>query len=320
MIQRNGGRGRDGEQKKFVLLSATPINNDLLNDLSNQIRLFTQSQPDYFREAGIGDFNAYLIGGFLVAASNRSELPQDVSAFFRMVAAKGRRKNNCRRTDVEHVFNLLGTMESCPTYFCAGPNKSTSSSVPMSFRKGKTSKTAARSSTSISLGTPSDWSKETDASTASEVRTPKSASTTAFKRVRNRPGRPVPSRRLSRISSLIESSTNPSLGFPARGICALPKSIGCNWCCGTVGTLGTVSPRRSRAGAVADLLVDAPPENLRAFVAAALARFVINSSHALVTSSAGGAGSLARRSARPIRAASCGPFAGGRAESGSAAR
>src|SRR5712691_10713257 len=33
----------------------------------------------------------------------------------------GRRKNNCRRTDVEHVFNVLGTMESCPTYFCARP-------------------------------------------------------------------------------------------------------------------------------------------------------------------------------------------------------
>ena len=58
MIQLNGGRGRDGEHKKVILLSATPINNDLY-DLANQIRLFTQSQPDYFREAGIGDFNAY---------------------------------------------------------------------------------------------------------------------------------------------------------------------------------------------------------------------------------------------------------------------
>lgn len=58
IIQRNGGRGRDGERKKVILLSATPINNDLY-DLANQIRLFTQSQPDYFREAGIGDFNAY---------------------------------------------------------------------------------------------------------------------------------------------------------------------------------------------------------------------------------------------------------------------
>jgi SNF2 family DNA or RNA helicase len=58
LIQRNGGRGRDGEHKKIILLSATPINNDLY-DLANQVRLFTQSRPDYFREAGIGDFNAY---------------------------------------------------------------------------------------------------------------------------------------------------------------------------------------------------------------------------------------------------------------------
>ena len=29
-IQRNGGRGRDGERKKIILLSATPINNDLV--------------------------------------------------------------------------------------------------------------------------------------------------------------------------------------------------------------------------------------------------------------------------------------------------
>src|SRR5262249_31910584 len=58
LIQLNGGRGRDGEHKKLVLLSATPINNDLF-DLANQVRLFTQSIPDYFREAGIGDFDAY---------------------------------------------------------------------------------------------------------------------------------------------------------------------------------------------------------------------------------------------------------------------
>jgi SNF2 family DNA or RNA helicase len=58
MIQLHGGRGRDGEHKKVVLISATPINNDLY-DLANQVRLFTQNRPDYFREAGIGDFNAY---------------------------------------------------------------------------------------------------------------------------------------------------------------------------------------------------------------------------------------------------------------------
>lgn len=58
MIQLNGGRGQDGEHKKVILISATPINNDLY-DLANQVRLFTQSRADYFREAGIGNFNAY---------------------------------------------------------------------------------------------------------------------------------------------------------------------------------------------------------------------------------------------------------------------
>ena len=42
----------------MILLSATPINNDL-NDLLNQMRLFTQNEPDYFREASIGDVNKY---------------------------------------------------------------------------------------------------------------------------------------------------------------------------------------------------------------------------------------------------------------------
>ena len=58
IIQCNGGRGRDGERKKIILLSATPINNDLY-DLRNQLQLFTQAEPDYFRDIGIGDLNAY---------------------------------------------------------------------------------------------------------------------------------------------------------------------------------------------------------------------------------------------------------------------
>lgn len=57
-IQRGGGRGRDGQRKKLILLSATPINNDLY-DLANQINLFTQGEADYFRDAGIGDVNVY---------------------------------------------------------------------------------------------------------------------------------------------------------------------------------------------------------------------------------------------------------------------
>ncbi|HUS48450.1 MAG TPA: helicase-related protein, partial [Phycisphaerae bacterium] len=41
-----------------ILLSATPINNDLY-DLRSQVMLFAQAEPDYFRDAGIGDLNAY---------------------------------------------------------------------------------------------------------------------------------------------------------------------------------------------------------------------------------------------------------------------
>jgi len=57
-IQLRGGQGRDGQRKKVVLLSATPINNDLY-DLANQVNLFTQSEASYFRDAGIGDLPAY---------------------------------------------------------------------------------------------------------------------------------------------------------------------------------------------------------------------------------------------------------------------
>lgn len=57
-IQRAGGRGRDGARKKIILLSATPINNDLY-DLASQIGLYTQGEADYFRDAGIGDLNIY---------------------------------------------------------------------------------------------------------------------------------------------------------------------------------------------------------------------------------------------------------------------
>lgn len=60
MIQRNRGKGRDGERKKIILLSATPINNDLF-DLYNQVMLFAQGEQDYFADAGIGDLKRYFL-------------------------------------------------------------------------------------------------------------------------------------------------------------------------------------------------------------------------------------------------------------------
>lgn len=60
LISLNGGRGRDGQWKKLILLTATPINNDIF-DLYNQISLFTRGDRSYFAAAGIGDLQRYFI-------------------------------------------------------------------------------------------------------------------------------------------------------------------------------------------------------------------------------------------------------------------
>lgn len=54
----NGGRGRDGLRKKVILLSATPLNNDLF-DLYHQLSLITRGDRAYFSAAGIGDLLRY---------------------------------------------------------------------------------------------------------------------------------------------------------------------------------------------------------------------------------------------------------------------
>lgn len=56
----NAGRGRDGMRKKVVLLTATPVSNDLF-DLYNQFSLITQGDRSYFAAAGIGDLYRYFL-------------------------------------------------------------------------------------------------------------------------------------------------------------------------------------------------------------------------------------------------------------------
>ena len=60
LVSLNRGRGRDGQRKKIVLLSATPINNDVF-DLYHQINLFTRGDRGYFSAAGIGDLQRYFV-------------------------------------------------------------------------------------------------------------------------------------------------------------------------------------------------------------------------------------------------------------------
>jgi superfamily II DNA or RNA helicase len=56
----NAGRGRDGMRKKVILLTATPVSNDLF-DLYNQFSLITQGDRSYFAAAGIGDLYRYFL-------------------------------------------------------------------------------------------------------------------------------------------------------------------------------------------------------------------------------------------------------------------
>ncbi|MCB9122347.1 MAG: helicase [Caldilineaceae bacterium] len=60
LLAANGRRGRDGGRKKLILLTATPINNNIF-DLYNQINLFAGNDRTYFAAAGIGDLYKYFL-------------------------------------------------------------------------------------------------------------------------------------------------------------------------------------------------------------------------------------------------------------------
>jgi len=60
ILAANGRMGRKGGRKKLILLTATPINNNIF-DLYNQISLFTGNDRTYFASAGIGDLYNYFL-------------------------------------------------------------------------------------------------------------------------------------------------------------------------------------------------------------------------------------------------------------------
>ena len=60
LLSANGRRGRDGSRKKVILLTATPINNDIF-DLYNQLCLVTGNNRSYFSACGIGDLYRYFL-------------------------------------------------------------------------------------------------------------------------------------------------------------------------------------------------------------------------------------------------------------------
>lgn len=60
IISANRSCGRNGGRKKVILLTATPINNDVF-DLYNQLVLITRNDRAYFAGAGIGDMFRYFV-------------------------------------------------------------------------------------------------------------------------------------------------------------------------------------------------------------------------------------------------------------------
>jgi superfamily II DNA or RNA helicase len=60
LLDGNGGRGKEGRRKKIILMTATPINNDLF-DLYNQLNLITRGDRGYFASCGIGDLYKYFL-------------------------------------------------------------------------------------------------------------------------------------------------------------------------------------------------------------------------------------------------------------------
>ena len=76
IIGANGGKGRAGNRKKLILLTATPINNTIF-DLYNQITLITRGDRSYFSGAGIGDLYRF----FLNARRNVADHETGVALF-----------------------------------------------------------------------------------------------------------------------------------------------------------------------------------------------------------------------------------------------
>ena len=78
ILQGNGGRGTAGARKKIVLLTATPISNDLF-DLYHQLQLITGGDRTYFSAAGIGDLERYF------RSARRSPHEQAGTALFNLL-------------------------------------------------------------------------------------------------------------------------------------------------------------------------------------------------------------------------------------------
>lgn len=80
LLSRNGGLGvKSQARKKVILLTATPINNSVM-DLYHQINLIARNDPQYFQAAGIADLFRYF-----VAARRESARQSEAASLFNLL-------------------------------------------------------------------------------------------------------------------------------------------------------------------------------------------------------------------------------------------
>jgi superfamily II DNA or RNA helicase/HKD family nuclease len=84
VLSANNRRGKSGERKKLMLLTATPINNSIY-DLYNQFTLITGNDRRYFAAAGIGDLKKYFDRARAADGPSSTSLTATTTALFNLL-------------------------------------------------------------------------------------------------------------------------------------------------------------------------------------------------------------------------------------------
>ena len=101
MLTANNKYGKAGQRKRVILMTATPVNNDLF-DLYHQLNLVAMNDRAHFAAAGIGDMHRYFLNARRTAVGKSSG--GDVSDLLDMVAVR-RTRSFIRRAYPDATIN-----------------------------------------------------------------------------------------------------------------------------------------------------------------------------------------------------------------------
>lgn len=101
ILTANAGRGKAGQRKRIILMSATPVNNDLF-DLYHQLNLIAMNDRTHFAAAGIGDLYRYFLNARRAATGKAPG--GDIGTLLDTVAVR-RTRSFIRRAYPDAVLN-----------------------------------------------------------------------------------------------------------------------------------------------------------------------------------------------------------------------